>query len=375
MLKKFNLVIVLILIAGCLVSCNEVSETASNSPLVWKPEEYYTSFRQSESSIGRYIETPEGCYFSPLNKYIYFSEYGNTKYVKLCAKPDCDHNSTDCNAYIGYAIIGYYDGKIYYVSRTDLNCMEMDGSGHRKVKILYDGNDANSGYFHNGYYYYIITKGGSFGFPGNTDNNLYRVKVDDDSKPEIIAANDVISSVNMFTVVGDNIYLYDFISGHDYNLYEFSMKTKEWTLLTEKWMPFGACYFDEDHGYGYKNNLGFYEYDLRERKLDFAKPIEFEDSGICDAHYYPDDIYLIYFYGENPTYENQILYIYDRAYNLLETVESDTVAFSKNGGGFVTDIGNYIIYSTSYLNKPDYYIDKSEIGTGNLIFHRIEDQY
>jgi hypothetical protein len=373
MLKKFYLVIALILIAGYLVSCNESPETASNSPLVLKPDEYYTSFRQSESSIGRYIETPEGCYYSPLNQYIYFSEYGNTKYVKLCAKPDCDHNSTDCNAYIGHAIIGYYDGKIYYKTGTSLNCMEMDGSDHKRVKTLYEGIDANSGYFHNGYYYYIITKGGSFGFPANTDDNLYRVKVDNDSKSEIIVTNDVISSVNMFTVVGENIYLYDYGSGNDLYLYEFSMKTKEWTLLTEKWMTFGACYFDEDHGYGYKINVGFYEYDLKERKLNLAKPIEFEDSGICAAYYYPDYIYLIHFYGENTTYENQILYIYDRAYNLLETVGSDTVAFSKSGGGFVTDIGNYIIYSTSYLNKPDYYINKSEIGTGNLMFHKIED--
>ena len=42
-------------------------------------------------------------------------------------------------------------------------------------------------------------------------------------------------------------------------------------------------------------------------------------------------------------------------------------------GGFVTAVGDYIIYSTSYLDKPDYYIDKSEIGTGNLVFHKIED--
>ncbi|MDD4502786.1 MAG: hypothetical protein PHN87_06875, partial [Clostridia bacterium] len=204
MLKKICTVIVLFLIAGCLasclmlVSCNKktIQEPAESSDS--KPESYYTSYKQGVTT-GKFLETPYGTYFSSAGGYLYYSEKGNTKYIKLCNKPDCTHDSIDCNAYINGSTIGYYDNKIYYEEFNNIKRMDMDGSNHRIVKTLYEGSINNFGYFHNGYYYYIITKGGTMGALGNDDNNLYRVKVDDDSKPEIILTNDAILQLRMFT--------------------------------------------------------------------------------------------------------------------------------------------------------------------------------
>ncbi|HOD93762.1 MAG TPA: hypothetical protein PL054_07795 [Clostridia bacterium] len=378
--KNMYSLIILILIAGCLasclmlVSCNKKTIQKSVDSPDLKPEAYYTSYKQGFSAA-RFLETPYGTYFSSRDSYIYYSEKGNTKYIKLCNKPDCNHNTVDCNAYIKWYKIGYYDKKIYYITGNTLNCMDMDGSNHRNVKALYEGYDNNFGYFHNGYYYYVITKGGSIGAFGNEDNNLYRVKVDDDSAPEIVLTNDAILRLYMFTIVGDNIYIIEFNADATKvaSLYSFSTISKKWTILTDNWVGAGAYYLDDDKGYCYMRNIGFYEYDLTTNEMNLVKPTELDDIGTCSAFYYPDYIYLIHYNSNPPSYQNQILYIYDRDYNLIDSIKFDKVYGKSTSGGFIGDVDKYVIFSSNYNEKPDFYIDKSEIGTGNLMFHKIED--
>ena len=388
MSKKIYILIILVLIAGCLASCNKSSPSESNpinteneSPSIGnpntdslKPESYYTSYKQG-FSIARFLDTPYGTYFSSRDGYLYYSEKGNTEYIKLCNKPDCTHNSEDCNAYIKWFKIGYYDNKIYYLTGSNLNSMNMDGSNHMKVKTLYEGYDNNFGYFHNGYYYYIITKGGSIGALGNDDNHLYRVKVDDTSKPEIILTNDVILRLNMFTVVGDNIYIIEFSldTSKVASLYSYSIISKNWSKLTDDWTTAGAYDIGDDIGYCYLRKIGLYEYDSGTNVMNLVKPLELENGGTCSVFYRPDYIYLIHYNSDPLDFLNQILYIYDRDYNLIDSVRFDKVYSKSSPGGFIGDVGNYIIFASNFNEQPDYYIDKSEIGTGNLVFHKIED--
>ena len=101
--KNMYSLIILILIAGCLasclmlVSCNKKTIQKSVDSPDLKPEAYYTSYKQGFSAA-RFLETPYGTYFSSRDSYIYYSEKGNTKYIKLCNKPDCNHNTVDCKA-------------------------------------------------------------------------------------------------------------------------------------------------------------------------------------------------------------------------------------------------------------------------------------
>jgi len=397
MSKKICILFILVLITGCLVSClmlvscyksspsesdphftvNTPSSFVNLNPENLKPDEYYTSFRQGESTISQYLVTPYGMYNIDFERYIYYSEKGNTKYVKLCNKPDCNHSTIDCNAYVGGYSIGYYKDKIYYKTYNSLNCMDMDGSNHKRVKTLYEGYDNNFGYFHNGYYYYIITKGGGIGTLGNDDNNLYRVKIDDNSEPEIVMTDDIILSLSMFLVVEDNIYLSTFntvnISGS--YLYSFSIETKTLSKTTDYWSDVGAAYHNKDYGYCYRPNEGIYEYTVATNDITLVKKIKFDNHGYCGARFYSDYIYLIH--NRNEDYraireQELILHIYDWDYNLIDSIEFNLVENNKVGG-FLTDVGDYIIFTSDFSKKPDYYIDKSEIGTGNLIFHKIED--
>jgi len=397
MIKKLSTLLILVLAVGCmasclmLASCSKPSSLESNPHIAGnefssyvkldqedlKPEEYYTSLRQGESSVARYLETPYGIYNLDSDRYIYYSEKGNTKYVKLCNRPDCNHNTADCNAYTGAYKIGYYKDKIYYTSNNSLSCMDMDGTNHMGLKTLYDFPDPNLGYFHNGYYYYIITKGGTPGSPGNVDNNLYRVKIDDNSEPEIILTDDIILDAQMFFVADDNIYLtiYNYVNSPGCYLYSFSIETEALSKITDYWSGYGAVYHNEDYGYCYRANEGIYKYNVATNEITLEKEIKFDNHGICGVKFYPDYIYLDHECNEdprvNPTQE-QVLYIYDWDFNLIDSIKFDHVVPNRIGG-FVTDVGDYIIYSSNWGEKPDYYIDKSEIGTGNLMFHKIED--
>ena len=391
MIKKISILLIIVLIAGCIASCLMLASCNKSSPLEsnpsntknesssignlntdsLKPESYYTSFKQG-ITIGKYLETPYGAYYCSLLGYLYYSEKGNTEYITLCNKPDCTHSSKDCNAYIGTAPIGYYDGKIYYEVWNNINCMDMDGSNHKTVKTLYEGYDNNFGFFHNGYYYYVITKGGCLGGIGNDDNNFYRVKVDDDSKPEIVLTNDAILKISLFTIDEDNIYIIAHIPENSkfVSLYSYSTISKSWSELSDAFGGPSAYYINDDTGYCYINNKGFYEIDIDTKQMKQMKTLEFENEGICSALYYPDYIYLIHYTNEPFNFLNQILYIYDWDYNLIDSVEFDKV---YGTGGFVGDVDGYIIFTSNFDVKPEYYIDKSEIGTGNLMFHKIED--
>jgi hypothetical protein len=387
MIKKISILLIILLIAGCLASCNKSSPSESN-PIntgnesssigklntdSLKPESYYTSFKQG-ITIGKYLETPYGTYYCSFDGYLYYSEKGNTKYIRLCNKPDCNHNSKDCNSYIGTTPIGYYDSKIYYKVWNNIYCMDMDGSNHKTVKTLYEGYDNNFGIFHDGYYYYIITKGGCLGAIGNDDNNFYRVKVDDDSKPEIVLTNDAILKISLFMIDEDNIYIIAKIPDNSkfVSLYSYSTISKSWSELSDAFGGPSAYYIIDDTGYCYINNKGFYEIDIDTKQMKQMKALEFENEGICSALYCSDYIYLIHYTSDPCDFLNQILYIYDWDYNLIDSVEFDKV---YGVGGFVGDVDGYIIFTSNFHEKPDYYIDKSEIGTGSLMFHKIEDQY
>ncbi|MDD4543415.1 MAG: hypothetical protein PHY13_06575 [Clostridia bacterium] len=392
MIKKLSILLTLVLIVGCLTSCNKHSPLESNphnagnefSSYVkldqenLKPEEYYSSVRQNESGIARYLETPYGMYFMSINfEYcIYYSEKGNTKYVKLCNRPDCNHKTEDCNAYTGGYYIGYYKDKIYYTSGNSINCMNMDGTNHMGLKTLYDYPDPNFGYFHNGYFYYLIIKGGTVGSPGNIDNNLYRVKIDDNSKPEIVLTDDIILDISMFVVVGDTIYLY-ILNSNTWGCYLYSYSTKTNTLkkITDYWFSIGAAYINENYGYCYRANEGIYKYNVATNEITLEKEIKFDNHGECVVKFLPDYIFLMHFTSEDRRVnyaKNQELYIYDWDYNLVDSLIFDKVPDGEYGG-YLTYSDDYIIFSSDYHNEPDYYINKSEIGTGNLMFHKIED--
>jgi hypothetical protein len=368
-------------------------------PDLLEPDQYYTTMRQKGILRGSYMETPYGIYYNQSDNFLYYSQYGTTKYLKLCTKTDCSHEYDNCDAFIGEnKPIAYYKDHIYYVSsdiysmKFYLYKMDMDGKNREKVKQIYE-EDAYTGVtpygiLYDGYYYFIRMEGSGIGESQIKDHNLYRLKIDDDSKCEVVFTNDLISDICAFTVAKDNIFFYiknSGSSGYDantykettYDLYAFSIETNEWTHLSDQWPGLSCGYFDEVHAYCYKFNDGFYELDLDSKLAAKVKNTAIEGGWKSNAFYSEDLIYIINFYTEGTSltspYRNQTLFIFDRQYNLIDQIFIDYITDDSPTGNMVADIGDYIIFASDYNSTPDFYLIKSDIGTGNLAFHEIVD--
>ncbi len=81
----------------------------------------------------------------------------------LCAKPECMHNSSDCNAFCAMLIgVSAYDGKLYWVSKsfdhfeTALFCSNLDGTERRELFKLPEemDDDYKCAVIHRGYVFF-----------------------------------------------------------------------------------------------------------------------------------------------------------------------------------------------------------------------------
>ena len=91
-----------------------------------------TSVYRKDGSLGgrEYECTDNGVYFLTLGfsaeysgygydivaPYLFYSDHDSNQMIKLCGRPDCEHNTTDCNAALLHGLNGicYYDGYLYY---------------------------------------------------------------------------------------------------------------------------------------------------------------------------------------------------------------------------------------------------------------------
>ncbi len=85
--------------------------------------------------------------------------------MPLCGKPECDHATDICNAYVGKCdALSIYDGRLYWVSDADdginssIMCSDLDGTNRRPVaafekKSIGDVISNRVMFFHRGYLY------------------------------------------------------------------------------------------------------------------------------------------------------------------------------------------------------------------------------
>jgi hypothetical protein len=398
--KLYAMITIVLLLSVMLSSCVNTGGLKILKPDNSKPDEYYSSMNQGGQIAFSYLNTPYGKYQN-IGGFVYYSQYGNTEFKKLCTKEDCDHSTNECDSFVGNEIgynthIGYYNDKIYFtefVSDMTLKLMSMDmfGKNHEVVKTIAADYDMASyisyGCFHNGYYYFLVTEGGSLGAVGNKDDNFYRIKLDSKSEYEKVFRDDVISEISMFTIVGDKVFFYVNKTGInptdyynlksdsiDFDLYMLSLEDNKFEHMTDKWAEYTNCYYDAEKGYCYKHNDGFYTLDLATKQMNKVSDSVIEGGWRSVANYYEDNIYVITFTntkddrGYDLFSNSQTLYIFDKQYTLLDTYNGEFTGTTL--GNMIDDTGDFIVISSNYKYPPDYYINKSDIGEG-IILHKI----
>lgn len=109
------------------------------------------------------------------NNYLYYIDRKSQAATPLCNKPNCSHNSVDCNAYFNLFVnasgesanvVQYYDGNLYIVVKDEdamgnflgniLYKVTPDGSTREKLIEFKDG--ISHWLIHKGYFYFSQDK-------------------------------------------------------------------------------------------------------------------------------------------------------------------------------------------------------------------------
>lgn len=355
----------------------------------------------NQASFGRnFIETPDGYYYTYSGDdsevpgtFLFFCPRGGDDFRPLCSKPNCMHRDVDCNAFIfgtHGGVVGYYNGALYAVeARRQLNVVKMnlDGTDHKVVATLDDADYTDCSIqikIHHGRVFLLCRASYDLPVEEQTDH-LVVLDLSDHSQKEI--ATEFLRTASLpstFFFYKDKLYLLgsgdktqtlDHYDPYRNKLIEIDAVTGEArTVLSQ---PIGALYvtdstlyfFQPDYeamGYGPGDIVpGFRELDVETGTVkECGLPVE----DALWARYDEDYIYALsdtHHNGEDQE-EGQTLYILSRNYELLDQFELE------NGLQVHTIVSDRIYIRQGRPELIVYYLDKSQIGSGNLQLIPIE---
>ena len=330
--------------------------------------------------------TNDGLYYVSLpsnaspNSYILYSDNGSDMIIKLCGRADCTHDTKDCNAYVGsycYAI-SCWNGYLYAVIEESGNLgedslklyrMNLDGSDRVVVldldQFALDNNLNFASYslMTEGYLKFSIghyEKQPDGSLQPESDEYYYFALDGSMAEPKILE-----SEVGSLYSCGDVILsLGDAQHGAAYGgYYDWHPETDTATYLCDH--PGQPGWFGETEAYYYKDG-GIY-------RLTYATGTEEKlfDTGLTGKYYaiiLPDCIIVANSDFNNLSDKN--LYIYSWDYKLVDTIAiTYPLMCYMVDEAVVAETAERIILTNSTLGRPLYYIEKSELGTGNAKIH------
>ncbi len=360
-----------ILMAAALLALTACGEETTEEKSAKRNNAFDWQSNLTEGENGYYyLNEQESC--------LYYLEEESGEYVKLCGKADCQHNTSDCNAYIEGASLGcvwYADGKVYYTSLNDksyftLSCMEEDGSNHEEITQLYkiSPNDyvCPMGFL-NGDYFYLV----SYETEGET---LYRVKLEKDAELEKIEEKGY--NYSCFQTDGDKIYMNRNKANEELDFtgeivcYDASTGEEEVLLSYDGKNYVISFALAEDAIYYTVANEGIMKLDLTDKKESVV-----EKNPNCYSFLYYDGTYLYednlvecdnnyFIHEDNDAYKNHTVTVKETDGTIVETI---SLADNRNLVFGVSDTALFVQEDNAILAY-----DKSEFGTGNVTETRYE---
>ncbi len=326
--------------------------------------------------------SPNGIYFTH-DSFIYYADNGLDTFIKLCGRADCTHNSEDCNAYVkGAASLSFYRGYLYVMSgnrsekKTVLVRMEPDGSDHVEVLDMLAFAKETGGEFAACYM--------------NTDGycliDTYRWETTSQGKDHTAMASKNIGTYlykldgSMDEPVEDKCFGVIYHCGD--TLRAMSNETRNGGEYGSIWaadLETGTMTYLLDHPGitgDYDNQAGHYCNEGNIIRLDYGTMeeeilVETELEGRYLLFMFPDCMMLASRADNNP---DPNLYIYNWNYELVDTVK---LSYAFDGRTqfmlFAETAERFILTDTmEYGAMPKYYINKAELGTGNVQIHEFK---
>ncbi|MBR3382590.1 MAG: hypothetical protein IKG85_06080 [Clostridia bacterium] len=336
------------------------------------------------SGTEQIFETNDAVYYlcseSGINKHkldkLWIGEKGKDVWIPLCSKPNCMHNDEDCNAVLeGHAggRIWLYGQHIYYVSDySSLWRMRLDGSGHEKLKTFEvdPGGYVGTFFFHDRYLVLIAVVPPD----GRTDSDVNepKVYVVDLSMNELEMRNVELVTESEgrktigYPLIGDEKYIYTVLD--DCTLLRFDLESG--TLSEICMLPF----YPEEIGIRkVGDKLYFYEpwtagmavsVDVNTGMTDEIKRVEPGSEcwyTICGEH----EIGVDPGSGDLMIYDDKCVF------------ETSVPVPEGTGTIFPMWTLDEVVYGFEYVNgeesiltPPQWYLDLSKLGTGNLTWRR-----
>lgn len=254
--------------AGDTVSENHIAEAIT--------EGYETAKLTCSYGRNMIFETSTGIYFQNNVDYsnkigllsmIEYAESPLGPWIPLCGKPECLHNSENCNAYVGDHMMGMYNNRIYYsytyfdndsVTKEGIFSMALDGTDHRSELSLSDDffvGDLHSVSFSNGYVYYTDRS--------SSDDavRFFRVNVDEETATadniEYVVAEDYYFTGYVDSVPFDGGLLITTVDNDDTRSFKYFVYYFDTDELLTPFEEIGAVpnYFTDKYIYATKKAL------------------------------------------------------------------------------------------------------------------------
>ena len=403
----FVVLVLLLLLAGCQKEENPIN--VASQPTEPEPTATYDWMAgESPVSVKRIgvarrdglrstaAISPTGVYFlyevlrvygqTPPSPVILYWDHGSDTVIRLCGRADCPHDTEDCNAYVdGGDGLTYYNGYLYVLSddadgsSNDKNCklLRMDPDGTNRVQLYdfgefareHDADYARIQRITEGYLNFYICKWTltDSGMLKAQPVETYIYKLDgSEGEPRVLK-----SDGSIIDNCGEVTLAYSAISqnGGEYGSYwDWDPATDTLTYLADH--PGVPGWFGKDQAFYFKDGAV--------RRLTYATGEEevVIETGLEGTYYpicLPDCIIVVS--NKIGEHSDPNLHIYNWAFELVDTIEvnyrftetsmvSDAVMTETADRIYLTDMGIYAL--------PAYYIDKSELGTGNARIHEMD---
>lgn len=271
---------------------------------------------------------------------IYYYQKSSKKLELLCGKPECDHSTEDCNAYIRSTMgIQYYNGFLYVVSANDqfmLKKINMDGSERENIgslavggSIVETNNSGNSIFWiiHRGYIYYTYSASASTGsedtYHLNNSNYIFRMSLEGDKEPECIMKLPYISHCSL-KGIGSYVYIttwdMDLISG---NICRYNTETGNLEWFESLGNNIKECTEKDGLIYYMQTNEENSEFKLMSYSTATKQTNEITsiNARAWSIFYDEDFLYLLYGYTYNGPPDMTRFYVMDWNYSIIANVE------------------------------------------------------
>lgn len=358
----------LLLLIGCseeVVMESKASESydwmSDNSPI---PDRITGIDLQGEDNVQNGFECSNTGFYAMCNGWLLYCDHGSDEIIKLCGRPDCTHTDESCNAYFeNGANVCLEDGKLYVtVNYTDLVQVDLDGTNRITLLKAADFSETGSStkespHIWGGIYNVGM---GRLDEDGEYILDVYYAPLDTDGKSMmktsrfLPAQNDGDAYIVSTTEEMDRLY------------WSWDPETDEKAYLTQVHLWDRPGYYGEEEAWFIENGVVYH--------MNYAEgttePVL--DTGLDGYHYlncFPD-LFVISdamdFWDEEPPSDEQNLYFYNWDFELIGQVAIPWLGNQPICGDTPDRI---LLSSIAYEFIPKYYINKSDLGTGNVQVH------